>query len=114
MTKYTPAQAFNAARAAGSSIIGPTGENWTADADGQSAAATNFDSLMGKGSVAEQTLLAAIMDNVRTAQQLQAMNALPTTDPKCFSKAIMSIDSQGNLTVTWKGFHNDEVDCTGI
>jgi hypothetical protein len=114
MATYTPAQAFNAARAAGSSIIGPTGDNWTADANGQSAAATNFNSLLGEGSAAEQALLAAIMDSVRTAQQLQAMNALPTTNPKCFSKAIMSIDSQGNLTVTWKGFHNDEVDCTGL
>jgi hypothetical protein len=111
--KYTPAQVFNATRAVGGAIIGPLGTNWTADADGQSAAATHFDNLMVQNSPAEQTLLALIMDSVRSAQQMQAMNALPTTNPKCFSKPIMAIDRHGNLTVTWKGFHPDEVDCTG-
>jgi hypothetical protein len=104
--------AWSAARAAGASILSPDNDNLTADAEGSAAFETAIKELCGTNAGALSQLLAAIEDAIASANQLNAMNKLPTTDPKCFSKPIIRLSVGCSAEVTWVGRNKNEKDCS--
>jgi hypothetical protein len=78
-------------RKAGGSIIGTDGSNLTADSAGAAAFSAALGELCGEHSTAD--LLSTIEQGLARAAEIAAMNAIPTTDPKCASKPIFRLQT---------------------
>lgn len=103
--------AWNKVRGAGGSIIGPDGDNWTSNADG----AADFEASMKEWCSNAGKLhdaLTAMEDAATQAAQMAAMNALPTTKPKCYSKPIVRLLPGCDVEWNMVARNNQESDCS--
>ena len=72
-----------------------------------------FDTFMNTLCGTDQKVEAvdAIKAAIAAAAQMQEMNAIPTTDPKCHSVPVITVDRQCKVNVEWTPGSDDEVDC---
>jgi hypothetical protein len=104
--------AWDKVRKAGGSIIGPDGENLTADADGRG----DFVATMKRTCTNVGKLHAALSDMetaAARAEEIASFNALPLTNPKCYSKPIVRLSA--GCDVEWemvKRAGTEERNCT--
>jgi hypothetical protein len=100
-------------RNAGGSVIGPDGTNLTGDAEGQKAFEDFLKEMCSNSSGKLHDLLTAMEQAARDAAQLAAMNALPTTKPKCHSKPIVRLSVGCDAEVSMVARNKNEEDCGG-
>jgi hypothetical protein len=85
------ARAWERIRKQGGSIIGADGTNMTGDPGGSDA----FEEFMKASCVSSpgklHAALQAMEEAAEAAAEIAAMNALPTTDPKCYSKPMVRV-----------------------
>lgn len=68
---------------------------------------TFINTLCGTGD-AKDSLMQAIKTAIDSARQLQEFNAIPTTNPKYYSLANMTVDRHCNLNVEWMPLNSEE------
>ena len=96
----------------GGSILSPDGDNLTADSDGAANFEAAIKDLCGTHADAIANLCQTIEDAADNAAQLAAMNAIPTTDPKCNSKPIIRLSVGCFAETSWIARNHLEKDCS--
>jgi hypothetical protein len=106
-------KAWDALRKAGGSIFAPDGSNLSGDSEGQSAFEEYLKGLCGSSAKKLDDLLTKIEEAAADAAHIAAMNAIPTTDPKCYSKPIVRLSVGCEAETSMEARNKHESDCSG-
>ena len=95
------------------SIINHSGYNLTSTPHGYAGFPQYVEELCGSDLDNMEWVAQMIEAAVAEGQQLYEMNQIPTTDPKCFSRPIIKLDTGCRVSYRFISRGNREVDCSG-